>query len=69
MTSTLRVPRMPISICRRRALPPSTTNTWSPCTASAGTSSAPSFSRVTTLASTLMPTISGVSSGSAMRMR
>ena len=49
--------------------PPSTTNTALPCTASAGTSSASGFSRVTTLASTLMPGLSGVSSGSAMLMR
>ena len=52
-----------------RTRSPSMTNTRVPCTASAGTSSASGFSRVTTLASTLMPTCSGVSSGSAMRMR
>ena len=54
--------------CARTRLS-SRTNTCAPCTASAGTSSALAFSRVTTLASTLMPIWSGVSSGSEMRMR
>ena len=67
--STARVPRMPILTSRLRARSPSITNTALPCTASAGTSSAFGFSRVTTLASTLMPGLSGVSSGSAILMR
>ncbi len=45
------------------------TNTDASCTASAGTSRTPAFSRVMTLASTLMPAMSGVSSGKPMRMR
>src|SRR5262249_35566241 len=68
-TSTARVPRMPISTSRLCTRSPSTTKTLVPCTASAGMSSASAFSRVTTLASTLMPGRSGVSSGSATLMR
>src|SRR6185312_8708877 len=65
-TSTARVPRMPASTVRLRTRLPSTTNTALPCKASAGTSSAFAFSRVTILASTLMPGCSGVSAGSVI---
>src|SRR5215204_4346164 len=55
--STARVPRIPVSTRRSRARSSSMTKTvLVPCTASAGTRRAPGFSRVTTLASTLIPT-------------
>src|SRR4029078_3639228 len=68
-TSTVRVPRMPTLTSRLRTRVPSTTKTALPCSASAGTSNAFGFSRVTMLASTLIPGLSGVSSGSAIFTR
>src|SRR6266852_1710683 len=67
--STKPLPRMPISTLRRRAWSVSMVSRLLLIAALAGTSTTSRFSRLTIFASTLIPTRSGVSSGSPILTR